>query len=472
LEYVGRADGQVKVRGFRVELGEVEAVLRRAPGVSEAVAVTREDEAGDKRLVAYVVVEEGAAPTASALREYMRERVPEYMIPSAFAALDSLPLTSNGKVDKRALPEPEGVGQEGPRILARDVMELRLARMWEELLCVRPVGVRDNFFELGGNSMQAARLMFRIRETFGSELPLSVIFRESTVERLAGLLRSRHEPSPSPSALVEIQPRGALEPFFCVHPSGGGTLCYAPLAQHLGQGRPFYGLQSRGIDGEETPHARVEDMAEHYVREVRRVRPEGPYMLGGWSMGGVVAYEMARQLRAQSQEVTLLALIDSFAPHSSADAAEPDEASLLESFARDIGLSPEALTFAAGELGRLGPDERLEQLLERLKSEGLLPPDLELSRLRRHFNVFKANVRAMLGYRPRPSQSPIVLFVAEEKLAGGRRDTANGWGRLAAAGMELHVVPGDHFTMVREPKVRALAGLLRESLDAPSAVNA
>jgi thioesterase domain-containing protein len=226
-----------------------------------------------------------------------------------------------------------------------------------------------------------------------------------------------------------------------------------------------------GLDAENIPHRRIEEMAEHYIKEVRRVQPEGPYLVGGWSMGGLVAFEMAQQLQMQNQKVALLALIDSIAPHSTVNVSQVDELALLESFAQDIGLTINGLTFSPEELRRLKPDEQLDQLLQQLKIEGLLPPDLELSQLRHFFNIFKTNVRAMLTYVPRPVASRIALFVAEEPLTNRAYDPVSEWGRLATAGMDVHSVPGNHFTIIREPQVKTLAERLCESLNSLSMVN-
>jgi amino acid adenylation domain-containing protein len=458
LEFLGRRDNQVKVRGHRIELNEVEAALCAHPAVRMAAVELRADRGGDKSLVAYVVCENEVRD--GELREWMRAHVPEYMIPTAFVTLAEFPLTPNGKLDRRALPEPAS-GASRPSagyVAARDVVELKLCKIWEDVLGVAPVGVRDRFFDLGGHSLVATRLMHHIEREFARRLPLASLFESPTVEHLAVLLRRQTEASASFSPLVEIQPGGERTPFFCVHPSGGNVLCYAELARHLGGERPFYGLQARGLDNELAPHTSIEEMARDYVAHLRAAQPEGAYLLGGWSMGGVVAYEMARQLEAQGAKVALLALLDSALPRPGAPAAEPDELSLLRIFALDMGLAADEVRVAPEELAHLGLRERLEFLLGRAVAAGVLPPDVSFAEMLRLFEVFKANVSALSNYAPKPVRVPVTLFRATER--GGDASTEEAGDAYA----EVRRVPGSHFTLVREPHVRVLAEELGASI--------
>jgi amino acid adenylation domain-containing protein len=470
IEYFGRIDHQVKVRGFRVELGEIEAVLGRHPSVREAVSLAREDAPGDKRIVAYVVAEPDAAVTARELRQYLRGKLPEYMVPSAFVLLESFQLTHNGKIDRRALPPPGGGDSESNLFAApRDLLELRLARIWEEILRVAPVGVRDNFFELGGHSMLAVRLMSRIQQALGVALPLATLFQQATIEHQAGLLRKRAGEGAHgfESSLVEIQAGGPRTPFFCVHPGGGHVLCYLGLARHLGADQPFYGLQSGGLGRGQSPHADIEQMAAHYLEEVRRVQPRGPYLLGGWSMGGLVAFEMARQLQESGEKVALLSIFDSAPPEKDARAsAEVDELSLMINFARDLGLSWENSTGSLDELLGLEPGAQLAYVLESGRFSHVLPPDLDACELRRLYEVFKQNVRAMQSYATSARLEQMTLFKASEKSAAPPEHWRAGWQDFITGDLDVQVVPGDHFNMLREPHVKALAERLKSCLDA------
>ncbi|MDT7543399.1 MAG: hypothetical protein QOE33_3303, partial [Acidobacteriota bacterium] len=461
LEFLGRSDNQVKVRGYRIELSEIEAALCAHPAIRMAAVESRTDRSGDKSLVAYVVCENEAR--TGELREWMLSQVPEYMIPSAFVTLEELPLTPNGKLDRRALPEPEsGASRSAVAYVApRDMVELRLCKIWEDVLGVKPIGVRHRFFDLGGHSLIATRLMHRIAQTFARRLPLAALFESPTVEHLAILLRRQAEASTSFSPLVEIQPDGEGPPFFCVHPSGGNVLCYAELARHLGTGQPFYGLQARGLDNELAPHTSVEEMARDYIAHLRIVRPQGPYLLGGWSMGGVVAYEMARQLEAQGAEVALLVLLDSMLPVPDARPADADELSLLRVFALDMGLAADEVKVSPEELAGLGLEECLEYLLGRAVMAGVLPPDVAFAEILRLFEVFKANVSSMSSYTPKPVRVPVTLFRATERGDAAQDALHKGPADMYA---EVRHVPGSHFTLIREPHVRALAEELRISI--------
>ncbi|KFA93195.1 non-ribosomal peptide synthetase [Archangium violaceum] len=458
LEYLGRLDQQVKLRGFRIELGEIEAVLARHASVRQALALVREDVPGDKRLVAYVT---GDSPDASVLRAHLLRSLPEYMVPSAFVALEALPLTPNGKLDRKALPAPEAShgGLEQTFIPPRDALELVVARVFEETLGVRPVGVRSNFFELGGHSLLAVRLMARIREATGRELPLATLFRAPTVEQLAALLRQE---SPLPwSPLVPLSGGGEKTPLFLVHPVGGNVFSYTGLARQLGSERPVFGLQAQGLDGLGAPLSSVEEMAALYVETIRTVQPSGPYLLGGWSLGGVIAYEMACQLRQRGEEVALVALIDSYVPREEAwPELKPAEAAAL--FLRDLlGSFGAELMPEWEQLEALEPEAVLARVLEVGERSGALPPGAGMDQLRILLRVFESNLRAGQRYTPCTSDQRLLLVKAGE-VTGQPED--GGWTAMSGSNLERHVLPGNHHALLREPLVQQLAEILREAL--------
>ncbi|HYT32700.1 MAG TPA: amino acid adenylation domain-containing protein, partial [Thermoanaerobaculia bacterium] len=314
IEYLGRIDQQVKIRGFRIELGEIEAVLSQHPGVREAVVIAREDQPGTKSLAAYLIAAE-QAPTLEGLRGFLKEKLPDYMVPGSFVFLKAFPLTPNGKVDRRALPVPDQTRPELGRAYEapRDELELRLSKIWEKALSVRPIGVHDNFFELGGNSLLAGRLFAQIQRMCRKDLSPIALFQAPTIEQLALLLRSAQSPT-SWSSLVPIQSGGSRPPLFCMHAGAGTILFYHDLARRLGPDQPIYGLQAQGLYGKATPHATVEEMAAHYIQEIRTVQPDGPYRLAGFCFGATLAFEMAQQLRAAGFEVGLLASFDGSRP--------------------------------------------------------------------------------------------------------------------------------------------------------------
>ncbi len=323
LDYVGRIDFQVKLRGFRIELGEIEAVLAEDLTVKQAVVIVREDVPGDKRLVGYVVAREGQRCDPQALRRALRDVVPDYMVPAAIVPLPEFPLTLNGKVDRKALPVPavEPIHDGAQAIEPRNRIELQLAAIWEQVLGITPIGVQDNFFSLGGYSLLALRMFSAIEQTFGTRLPMALLFQAPTIEQLADVLADEGC-TVRWRSLVAIQPEGKNPPFFAVPGVGGNVLVFARLAKLLGNDQPFYGLQARGLDGKEKPFMRVEDMAAHYIDEIRSVQPQGPYLIGGTCTGGLAAYEIAQQLTAKGEEV-VLAIIESWHPRSYSNPLEP-----------------------------------------------------------------------------------------------------------------------------------------------------
>jgi amino acid adenylation domain-containing protein len=491
IEFLGRIDQQLKIRGFRVEPGEVEAALLELPGVRECAVVARDVAGvGGLRLVAYVVLEPEAS--VDSVREPLRKRLPDYMAPAHFEVLEALPRTATGKVDRKALPAPASEGQEtGGYLAPRDEVERQIAALWEDVLGIRPVGLRDDFFHLGGHSLLAVRLLSRLESATGKRIPMAALFQGATVERLAALVRGQDMPLREAS-LVPIQTRGSRPPMFWVHPAGGNVLCYAPLSRALGDDFPIYGLQAQGLDGTLAPFTDIGDMATHYLGEMEAVAPEGPYYLGGWSLGGVIAFEMARQLRERGKEVKLLVMIDVRAPELEDRLAAKDPRTLLRSFALDFGLPPD---FSMDE-DPLGFDfnRQLGVILEKAKAEGLVAPDIELAQVSRYFEIFRANFRALSQYKPGRLRGGASLLKAAEPLqripqrpeAGWieravRRahlalDTAwskawsrwlqptLGWRPLVEKEIGTGMLPGTHYTLLRKENVEALAEWLRRAL--------
>ena len=311
LALQGRADGQVKLRGFRIELGEVETTLRAQPEIREAAVIVREDTPGNPQLVAYLDAHGGAKPDLSAIRARLATILPEYMLPSVCVWLDQLPMTPNGKVDRKAMPAPEisANGPSGGSDQPANLLELELIRLWRRLFQREAIGRHDDFFDLGGHSLLAARLTTEIEKLLGCKLPIAALFQSPTVESLARRLAEANWVPPW-SSLVPLQPLGDKPPFFLVHGYGGDVFIFLGLAQSLAPDQPAYGLQAVGLDGKSARHTTVEDMAAHYIQEMRAVQPDGPYYLGGYSMGGLIAFEMAQQLQRLGQRVALLALFD------------------------------------------------------------------------------------------------------------------------------------------------------------------
>jgi amino acid adenylation domain-containing protein len=484
IEFVGRADDQVKVRGYRVELAEIQVVLNEHPGVRQSVVVAKEDERGDKRLVGYVVGEEEVI--AAELKQYARKRLPEYMVPEAILVLEEMPITANGKLDRKRLPTLSDALQpmEESLIRARDVFEHRLVKIWESVLEVQPIGVKDNFFDLGGHSILAAILMARIQSEFGRELPLSALFQGGTIERLASFLKQEAS-SMSWSCLIELQASGSKTPLFFVHPGGGNVFSYYELARCLGSDRPFYAFQEPGLYKEQALFTSIEDMAAYYVEAMKTVQPEGPYFIGGWSLGGIIAFEMARQLFAQDQKVEQLLVLDSSAPISikeylgeeykeseEDDDEHKEDAILLIELFGGLEISKEDLEPIEG-------DKRIEYVLKRGMDMNFFPPDVDLARARAYLELFRTNARARRKYLPQVYQGTLTLFTPftkftlppsdgsarSQRIAKLIQDPTKGWCQLATGGVRVVEVPGDHQTMVGKLHVETLALRIRECLD-------
>jgi amino acid adenylation domain-containing protein len=471
LQFLGRVDHQVKLRGFRIEPGEIEAVLGQHPAVRQAVVLTREDTPGDTRLVAYVVPQQEPPPTSSALRSFLQQKLPGYMVPSAFVLVNALPLTPNGKLDRRALSAPEQTrSQPQDTCMApQDALELQLTKIWEKVLGITPIGVRENFFELGGHSLLAVRLFAQIKKAFGRQLPLATLFQAPTVEQLAGMLRQEGWSAPW-SCLVAIQPGGSKPPFFCIHGSDGHVgLSYYELARHLGSDHPVYGLQALGLDGDTAPLTRFEDMAAHYLTEIRSLQPEGPYFLGGACFGGILALEVAQQLHAQGQQVALLVLFD-----ASPRAYAPSRAATASPVALGVYLTRK-LTFHLRELRLLAPQDRHAYVQLRVRYLTMIVKQSLWERLyayyRRHGSPLPRALRhmqfmqekALADYVPQPYAGPILLFASGAQVRWVH-DAQLGWSRLANGGLEVHILPCYHENTLREPHVRVVAEHLRAAL--------
>ncbi|MBV8199198.1 MAG: amino acid adenylation domain-containing protein, partial [Acidobacteria bacterium] len=493
LEFLGRLDGQVKLRGFRIEIGEIETLLGRQPAVRDAVVLARQDGDGG-RLLAYVVPASPASPPAAdELRAALQLQLPDYMVPASFVMLDALPLTPNGKVDRQALaaageaaererdlrtPRP-GPGTAPPLASPRDAVEAALAGIWAELLGRNDFGVEDGFFALGGHSLLAVRLVARVRDRFGVELPLGALFRAPTIARLAALLRVGSGPAAARSALVEVTPAGngggppAARPFFCVHPAGGNVVCYAELARALGPRQPFYALQ---LPDPETLGCAptIEALAAHYCAAIAAVAP-APYALGGWSLGGAVAYEMARQLRAAGREVDVLALIDPSPVARRPVAAAARETLRRRQFAGDLlglaGVADGAAAARLEALAGLDPELPFAELVAAARAAGLLPPELGADLATSLFETVRVTGDALDRYRPARYPGRLALLLASHPGPAGAGGTpkaasAAAWAALAGGGAEIEPLPGDHYSIMRPPAVEVLARRLERRLAA------
>lgn len=498
LEYLGRLDHQVQIRGFRVELGEIETVLTEHPAVRETIIMVREYQDDDKRLIAYLVPNRDIA--ASELRNYLRKSLPDYMLPSDFVMLKAIPLTPNGKVDRRALPEPETFGVQEDYVPPRNSDEEKLVAVWTEVLGVKQVGVNDNFFDLGGHSLLAVRLVNKISKEQNISVPLSALFQSPTIGQLARFIR-RQKPSDVFTPLVEIQPDGKNIPFFCVHPGDGNVFCYTELARHLGESQPLYGLQAFGLEPGTAALSRLEDMASEYIEALRSVHPKGPYRIGGFCGGGSIAYEMAQQLNQQEEQVDILVLIDSLAPHLYNPVDEPRQfmafardfdglsnTNLLPLFCEMLGIDlKDGIEGVHREIQSLSNKERLSILWECAQKKAIFPEDVDSGYLERLFKIHRGINLGLVSYNAKSYDGHAVLLRAvdsvvdqkteeegiqcakwfddpasSELIRKFREDPLLGWGELAS--VDAYDVPGNHFTMLSPPHVNIVAKMLKHCL--------
>ena len=477
LLYLGRRDRQVKVRGVRIELDEVLTVLALHPAVAEGAVRLHERgaAAGGADLAAYYVLKPGASLAPAELRRHLAQRLPATMLPAWLVALPALPRLPNGKLNPQALPNPETLGNPraaGERVAPRTLLEANLARLWAETLGLADdggdptIGITDNFFELGGHSLLVASLFARIKTTLGIDLPLTLLFQSPTIADLSAAITQGSQAPARLTSLVPIKPRGTRPPFFCVHPLGGGVGDYAALARHLSAEQPFYGLRAKGLDDDAYQNLSFEALAADYVAEIRALQPSGPYRLGGYSSGGLIAFEMARQLTAAGQAVALVALLDSYAP-----AAPGQTRWNLEAVSNLLRSMPHWLR----DLSRL---ER-QQILSRVRrwrrsarsgGEPVTAEDYfgeaELAQLPpRHRAFVEAHFIAALAYRPQPYAGRVTLFRARAQALSRAADPDKGWRALALGGVDIRDFPGSHHTLLDKPFVGELARVVQEKLE-------
>jgi amino acid adenylation domain-containing protein len=456
LEFLGRIDDQVKIRGFRIELGEVETCLTKHPSVRDAIVLARPNPSGEKQLVAYIL--SAAGLEVSEVRHYLRNKLPDYMVPARFVVVDAWPLLPNGKVDRLALTEPteepQASGVKGPE----DPLELQLQLLFERVLKRAPIGVDVSFFELGGDSLQALELLVQIEKSTGKQLPLGTLYQSSTVETLAREVRTRAADQ-AWSSLVPLQVSGKRSPLFLLHTTPGDILGYGNLVYHLDADQPCYGFQSLGLKEASLSHRSIEEMAQYYTGLLREFQPRGPYSLGGWCYGGIVAVEMARRLREQGEEIALLALLETVA-------MPPRLTNFkyyrhrLRSFLR---MSPQRWITYFRAKARYARESRVANRMRFRQAEHSESGELRDPRLIQLEHVYNTNLAALEAYKSSYYDGTVTLFNASERDPALIPDPHYGWVGLART-IEIHDVPGNHDTMLTEPNVSALAQRLNDCL--------
>ncbi len=476
VQCLGRADDQVKLRGYRIEPGEIERVLMTFADVRQAVVVAHEARPGDQRLVAHIVpagalpVDDAGAHTA-AWRSGLKAVLPDYMIPADFVLLPAVPLTPNGKIDRNALraqlgqapstaavPSPV-TGFMGPRT---DVEKL-VADIWAEYLGVKTVGIFDNFFEIGGHSLVAVQVMNRLEKETGKRLPLATLFEHSTVEKLALMLQMDGK-SITWDSLVPIKPQGTKTPLYIIHGAGLNVLLFNALAVNMDADQPVYGLQAKGLNGIDEPLDSIEAIADHYVSAIMAQNPDGPYALAGYSFGGIIAYEMTRQLEARGKTVKMLAMFDTYAYQSTH----------RDPWYRKLAYQTQSMVkklFYTFVLLKDDPKRTIEYKKERLLSK-LDDLNRQLRRgkdendpLGFSYKIGLMNDLAWRNYRLTPYPVTIELFRAKKLTFYMDDFEFLGWKPFALKGINIHEIPGEHNYIFAPPNDKEFARILQQTLD-------
>lgn len=465
IEFIGRNDDQVKIRGYRIEIGEIEVMLNRVPGIAQAVVTAKEDHNGQKRLVAYISSNNGQEDT-SHVRTEIQHRLPVYMIPSVFVWLKDFPRTSSGKIDKQALPAPDQLhsGNQSNYTAPQTETEKEIVKIWEELLNVKDIGIDDNFFELGGHSLIAIQFMIQIEKANSHGLPLATLFEYPTIRTLARLFDGQNKPT-TYTSLVPIKPSGSKMPIYIVHGGGYNVLNFSGIGLHVDTEQPVFGIQAQGLDGVEEPMDNMEDIARYYIESILAQNPTGPYALAGYSFGGYVVIEMARQLRLMGHEIKLLAIFDTNAKNLDFHGNGVDVyvekikkqlpkfwwivKSLIRNPKKTIGYQGYLLAKKVNSV--LGINEAPEG------RQGAIYDIMR--RIDEKYEI------AYQAYKLAPFDEKIHLFRATDNVYFVEDYKSLGWQKYALKGVEVYDVPGDHKTMLLSPNDKSFARKLQEVLD-------
>ncbi|MET8091479.1 amino acid adenylation domain-containing protein [Micromonospora sp. NPDC005220] len=459
IEFVGRADHQVKIRGLRIELGEIEAVLQDQPQISRTLVTVREDEPGDKKLVAYLVPVPGA--DTAGLRDQIARRLPDYMVPSAFVFLPDLPVNANGKVDRKALPAPDfgpRAGGRGPR----NPREELLCRLWAEVLKLDRVGIDDNFFELGGDSIVSLQLTSRVRAVFGVELSNRAVFQAPTVAALMDVMSAGVQRDDSFEVVLELRAGGTAAPLFCLHPVGGVSWMYSGLMRHIDGNRPLYGIQARGLARREQLPRSLAEMAEDYTQQIRAVQPSGPYHLLGWSMGSLLAHAVAVRLQQQGERVALLANLDQVpisAEELDGEYVAADDQKVYAALLDFVGRDP--AMFGDGPLER-------DRVIEVLREEGSALATFDDEQILRIGEINNNNWSLTIGYEPEVFDGDVLLFVAtrdEDDPAGKTARSVAKLQRFVTGTVEVEEIDCEHRELLQAGPVAEVGRALQQRLD-------
>ncbi|NJN11976.1 MAG: amino acid adenylation domain-containing protein [Richelia sp. RM1_1_1] len=476
IEFLGRCDFQVKINGYRIELGEIEATLKQHPAIEEAV-VNVVEERGNKSLTGYIVknIQKNISPNFNEIRNFLEAKLPNYMLPSAFMLLESLPLTSNGKIDRRTLPLPNPINLELEKtfVAPRNSIEKLLIETWTEVFKFEKIGIHDNFFDLGGHSFLALQLISKINKKLDINISLNKIFQYPTVAKLAVKVVQNSDDSQTSTYLVPIQAEGTQPPLFCIHPAGGQVMVYQHLAAYLGADRPIFGIQSRAINHLEQEHKSIDKMAVEYAQAIYEHQPHSPYYLMGWSMGGVIGVSVAKELEKQGHKVAFVGLVDSFlmselvldrTPNLKSDPfmelALVFGGTFVDAF---IALDAVKQQELREELINLTSRQRLQRIMIWGQKRNLLVTDISIDILEKQLNITKIHDRILKVHCSPKIEAPIHVWWASDKQDEILPHTD--WSKYTTGESFTKILDGNHFSIIRPPHIQTLAQELQKSLE-------
>jgi len=467
IQFLGRGDHQVKIRGQRLELSEIEVALRQHSSIKECVVSVRGETPDDKFLVAYIVPFNDQNLSSMDLRTFLKQRLPDYMVPSMFLFLDVLPMTPNGKIDRLSLPDPRDVAITSSGkfyIDPRNDIERRVSTVWQELLNIESIGIHDDFFDLGGHSFLAVRLFSRIEQDLGVRLPLTVFFHATTIAQISALVEDRRQAERNWSPVVSVRTTGSNPPFFGVHGLEGGVLFWRDMFEYLPDNQPFYAIQAQGVDGLLPALTSIEEMSRLYIDEIRKIQPHGPYHLGGYSMGGVIAYEMGQQLIRNGEKVNSLVMFDTLNPKQ--EMALAVEASAMSQDVGSICISLKKLSWRIYD-----HVHRLLQLKNLKKQMAYISQDINYH-IKRKFVYSWVSVLMIFGrrlpdtlllsylkfvhsqavhkYVPSPYPGKVILFRASQSVSLNEDDSVLSWKSLTNGNIDIFHFEATHNITDRE----------------------
>ncbi|WPU95686.1 amino acid adenylation domain-containing protein [Mucilaginibacter sabulilitoris] len=459
MEFIGRVDNQVKIQGFRIELGEIENVLKGCHLICNAVVLAKDDQQGKKRLIAYVMPE-GGKFNKEAVMDYLRVKLPGYMIPSVWVEMEILPLTSNGKIDRKSLPDvhPQDVVTAEARPATET--ELILQSIWQECMGIARIALNANFFELGGHSLKAVQILSKFEKRTGKGFQISVLFKHPDIESLARFIDDDDQDIVFTS-LIPIKPSGSKAPLYIIHGEGLNVLNFSELANCIDKDQPIYGLQAKGLNGIDEPFDSIPDIAAHYLEEILRHNPDGPYILAGYSFGGYVAVEMNRQLSVLGKKVSMLIMFDT-------NAEKTEYKDWYKLFPKKVKRNiPKLLTFIRNSVTQ--PVNTFKNQSQQAAKKRLAK---ESEKFYQQIGIIKEkHLAAFRKYQLKPFDNKVYLFRADICVHYVNDEQYLGWKKYARNGVEVLQVPGDHLSMLENPNVSILADILERTLTQYSQTN-